>query len=78
MAFAKCALCYEEIRQEIVKQAEAFVEDSQDLAIAFPTKIAEPWSSVTPSALNYKFDVYSLIPEDELASLILTLYKLKS
>ena len=37
----KCALYYEGIRQEVIKQAEATVEKSPNLAIAFQTKISD-------------------------------------
>lgn len=46
-ALEKCARCYEEIRQEVIKQAEATVADSPNLAIAFQTKISDRVALVT-------------------------------
>ena len=43
----KCARHYEEIRQEIMKQAKATVQQSPELAIAFQTKITDRVALVT-------------------------------
>ena len=40
-AIEKCARHYEEIRQEIIKQTQATIQQSPDLAIAFQTKILD-------------------------------------
>ena len=40
-AIENCARYYEEIRQEVMKQAQATVEQSPELAIAFQTKISD-------------------------------------
>ena len=46
-AMESCARHYDEIRQEIVKQAETIIEESPELAIAFQTKISEKVALVT-------------------------------
>lgn len=46
-ALEECACHYEEIRQEIIKQAEATVQQSPELAIAFQTKITDRVALVT-------------------------------
>ena len=40
-ALEKCASYYEEIRQDIIKQAQTTIEQYPDLAIAFQTKISD-------------------------------------
>ena len=49
-AIEKCARLYEEVRQDIVRQAQATVEKSPELAIALQTKIASRVALVTQNA----------------------------
>ena len=46
-ATENCARCYQEIRQEVMKQAQTTVEQSPELAIAFQTKISDRVALVT-------------------------------